>query len=890
MKIARRRLVGAGAAAALVAAMVAGWNTLPGAGLRWALVDGLRRLGMAEVTLSDADVSLFGGQVVVRQVVAKAPSGQPLALRDLNLGFHWRPLLNKRIVVDSVALEGLDIEVRRTAKGIEINGLPLAVSGGGGDSWAYDLGSLRLSNSRLAVSDGAAKVVVELDRLDLDGLSSGSPEAPVHFTLAGRANGAPLTLAGSATPFAADPGFTLRLDVDRFDLAQLAPALAPLRLLGRLDAHLAINGRVAEWEGAGTLKLDAPVVAAPGLDGSARSATVDLAGLHRKGDHLTAKGSAELAGLEGKAEPLAGGAALLHLDAAELAWDRRAGRLAWTGAVRAQQPKVTGADFDASPERVAWSGQVEVEPASGRGHAEGHLDADKVQAGSGGLVATQRRLAVDGRAEFAAEGATATLGLAIDGLLLRDPKRQQDWVAAERLEAGDLQLSTTGGVAIARLAAKGAAVLRRDRGAPGKGFPWRAEARELAAERLRLEVGGAAGAASVSLNGLTLRLTRTAAGFIGLADLPTAQPAPAAPSSPPQPTPPLALGRLSVSGGSTVIFEDRTTPERVHLDLRSVELALSDLDSGKPDRDSPFSLNAEVGEATIAAHGAVRPFAADLSGSVIGEIRGLELPPLSPYAADALGVTLHTGHFDGKLQVQARRRALEGQMDLVLSDLFLDEPAPNAPLRRKVDLPIETVLDLLRDGEDRIRLAIPIGGDLANPDFDVSDAVSQAVAGALRSTAVTTLKVMFPVAAIIGMVIDANEQHLSLQPLAFAAGAEELPADAGTRLDGVAELLRARPNLKLKLCGKAGPGDWPGLYERRRQERQPLLFKLSRMVGLETEVPQPNHDLLLQLAERRAAVTKEYLADRAGIDAARLFECRPQVEAEGKAPRVELLL
>lgn len=887
MRMTRRRWIGAGVGAVVLGAAVAGWNTLPGAGLRWAVVDGLRRLGMAEVSLSDADISLFGGKVVVHSIVANAPGGRPLGLRDLTLGFHWRPLLDRKVVVDALALEGLDIEVTRTAKGIEVNGLPLAVTGGGGaggDAWTYDLGSLRLSNSRLILADGATRLVVELDRLDLDDLSSGSPEVPLKFHLAGRANGAPLTLTGTATPFAADPGFAARLDVDRFDLA----ALAALQAKGHLAAHLGLSGRATEWEAAGTLAVEAPAVAGA----TAKTLAVELGRLHHRGDVLTLKGAADLGGLAAAAGPATVAAATLHLDAAELAWAAGSHRLSWSGGAAAQGLKVTADGIDAAPERLAWSGRAELDPATLAGRAEGRVETDRLQAVFGALTLGLRRLAVDGRAEFGQGGvaATATLGLAADGLLLREPGLGQDWLSAEHIDATDLQLSTTGGVAIGRLAAKTVAGLRRDRVGPARGFPWRAEARTLAAERLRLDTDGAAGAASAVFDGLTLRLTRTDDGFLGLAAGPAAPQQP--PAAQPAPLPPLALGRLSVTGASKVVFEDRTTPERVRIELQAVELSLADLDSAKPERDSPFSLNAEIGEATIAAHGHARPFAAELSGEVLGEIRGLELPPLSPYAADALGVTLHTGHFDGKLQVAARRRALEGKVDLVLSDLFVDQPDPNAPLRRKVDMPIETVLDLLRDGEDRIRLAIPIGGDLANPDFDVSDAVSQAVAGALKSTAVTTLKVMFPVAAIIGMVIDADDHpHLSLQPVVFDPGAEALPDGAPARLDGVAELLKARPNLKLKLCGKAGPADWPALFERRRLERQPLLAKLQKLVGLDAkELPPPNHDALAELAAHRAGLAKEYLADRAGIDAARLFECRPEVEPEGKPGRVDLLL
>ena len=209
-------------------------------------------------------------------------------------------------------------------------------------------------------------------------------------------------------------------------------------------------------------------------------------------------------------------------------------------------------------------------------------------------------------------------------------------------------------------------------------------------------------------------------------------------------------------------------------------------------------------------------------------------------------------------------------------------------------MPIETVLDLLRDGEDRIRLTVPVGGDLGDPQFDVSDAVSQAIAGALKSTALTTLKVVFPVAALVSLVIDADDRaRLSLQPLEFAAGEAELDAEHRTRLSAVAELMKGRPGLRLKLCGKAVPADWPELSLAKRQEETPLLARMQRLIGVDKQLAAalpPDRAVLAELAARRAAAAKEFLADRSGIDAGRLFECRPEVDGDGKSARVELLL
>ena len=404
------------------------------------------------------------------------------------------------------------------------------------------------------------------------------------------------------------------------------------------------------------------------------------------------------------------------------------------------------------------------------------------------------------------------------------------------------------------------------------------------AEQGALSAAGDVTAKGLALDGVSARLVRTADGFEGF---------PAAEGEGGGEPMRLGLARLTVTGGR-VEFEDRTPSEPVRLTVDDIELAARRLDTGRPDRDSPFRLSARLQGARIEARGALRPFASTLSGSVKGRVEALDLPALSPYAADTFGVRLHTGQFDGDLAVSLDRGALDGRMDIVLSRLFVDQPDPRAPLARQADMPVETVLDLLRDSEQRIRLTIPVRGDLSRPDFDVSDAVSQAVGGALKSTVLTTLKVAFPVVALIGLVIDeASTPRLSLEPLVFAAGEQALTPAHEEHLGTVAELLHQRPGVKLTICGVAVPAaDWPPLAERRRRERADLLSRLREMVG-RPPVPAedtPDRDLLGELADRRNQAVKGWLV-AAGVEPGRLFVCRPRLSEEpGAVPAVDLLI
>lgn len=837
-----RRAVPWLAAFALVALALAGGRWLPDAGLRWGVVEGLRALGMAEVALGGADLSLFQGRVVVRGVSARAGSGTPLDLAGALVDFRWRPLLDKRLSLRTAELQGVRLDARRDGDAWVVNGLPLPLGGAAGGGWSFEADALRLADSRLVVEDGGVTLDVDITALTIDNLRGWDPEAELSWRLEGRINGAAMTVEGTAAPFAAKPRLALTAMVEGFDLAALR---APARRSG-------IDGLSG--------KLSARMAVAAG-DGPVR-----------------AKGSASVA----KAAAAAGAVALAggFEWKGVLAW--RPGAIEADGALRAEALRVTHPDGGVDVRSAEWAGVSRTGGGGRPFEAEGKLDlagmvgrlgehrVDHARAGVTGRLAVVEASAAD-TVMPPLEGAVAAW---VEGLRVEDPAHGRAVAAADKVTAAGVVFSPAGGARAARIEAAGLAA--KD---------GRVRIARAVAEDGVLSVAGAVTVASLGLEGVSARLVRTADGFEGF---------PAAEGEGGGEPPRVALGRLKVAGG-TVEFEDRTPSEPVRLRLDGIEVSVRGLDTAQPGRDSPFRLSARLQGAKVAARGVLRPFAPSPSGSVTGRIEALDLPPLSPYAADSLGVHLHTGQFDGELAVSLERGELDGRMDIVLSKLFVAQPDPKAPLAVQADMPVETVLDLLRDSEQRIRLTIPVRGDLSRPDFDVSDAVSQAVGGALKSTVVTTLKVAFPVVALIGFVIDeASTPRLSLEPLAFQAGEHGLAPAHVERLETVAALLRQRPGVKLNVCGVAtASADWPVLAERRRRAQADLLSRLRAMVG-KPAVPAEDtadRDALAELADRRAQAVKAWLVDQGRIDPGRLFLCRPRVSEEvGTAPRVDLLI
>lgn len=875
--------------AVLLAVAVPAGLYLPDFGLRWGVMKGLVEMGWSQASVTQARLSLWKGDVAIRGMQAVSSLGEALGIDGIDLNFRWKPLLERRLWLEHVNLDKAEVVLTRDGSGWRINGLPLP--GGGSEpaqasDWGYGITALTLTDSMLRIEDGPLRVAVAVTRLDVRDVQSWNPLALASVSLQGRINGAPIALQGTFRPFASSLDFVADVDLRGLDSTPFAqwgglPGWAgavggKVRLSGDLSGKSAIaaDGRIELNNG--VLPLDGGKVSAKSLvwqgklawaDGLKAAGTLDVA------DLAFAQGQASIA------------AASLQANLTGAVADSRAEVLDWSGSLTAKGWDMTMDGLRIRHGHLAWAGDTHLNLSAkaktlfrAKGRADG---ADTV------IVSGPWRLAAaktEAEGEFAHERPegllpplAASMTLAVDGLSVHQGDRQ--WLAADQAKLRGLDFSAKA-VTLARLEAGGVSGLARD-----KLYNPRVKVRSVTLERLRVSPQGDLEAASLSLAQPVLRLNRDQTGFQGFSDIKDKN----AQAGDDTAMPRLALGRLRVNGGQ-VEFRDRSTADPVRLSIADLAVEMGAVDSAAPDQDSAFTLAAGIGAAQVSAQGALRPFQPVPGLDVKGKVRALDLPPLSPYAADALGVNLHTGQLDAQVAMAVRAGKLDGKLDIVLSRLTIAQPDPNAPLARQADMPIETVLDLLRDGEDRISLAIPVKGDLDNPNFDTSDAVNQAIGGALKSTVFTTLKVAFPLVGLIGLVIDEAEKPvLALQSVDFADGSSQVGEPQAVSLKKIAELLGARDGIRLNLCGVAVTAkDGPVL-----RSDIGFLARLKAMMAEKDreELAEVHRDRLRRLAEARAVAVKSWLVDQGGIDQGRLFTCRPRIDDGDKAlPRVDLVL
>jgi len=293
------------------------------------------------------------------------------------------------------------------------------------------------------------------------------------------------------------------------------------------------------------------------------------------------------------------------------------------------------------------------------------------------------------------------------------------------------------------------------------------------------------------------------------------------------------------------------------------------------------------------------------SGRVKLDLVEIQLPTYAAQVARAAGYQLTRGALTLDATVELQGEEVDLKSKVLLRDLRVDELNAGR-FEQTFGMPLDLALALLRDPFGRISLPISGRFQASGGGVDLAPLLVATLRQALLGAVTTPLKSVGFLAkggaALVGG-IGAAAGGLRLDPLATPPG-EATPSDLEP-LSGLAQLLDARPQLALVLRGRAGPSDDPplarrmlaeaargegelppvsaGFLQRRRllgaledwDQGEPSALDeldaedaevLARWAGA-VEVPEQRR---LALAQARAELVRERLAQEHGVDPSRL--------------------
>lgn len=235
-------------------------------------------------------------------------------------------------------------------------------------------------------------------------------------------------------------------------------------------------------------------------------------------------------------------------------------------------------------------------------------------------------------------------------------------------------------------------------------------------------------------------------------------------------TPHFAVSIEQLKGHIDGLASDATQPARVAL-------------NGRIDQYAPATVE---GSFTV---GVPREAAFKLS------FTGVEMATFTPYVSRFAGYRIERGTLDVDLDYTVSGPRVIGNNRIILNRLVLGErvDSPDA-----LDLPLTLALAVLKDSRGVIDVALPLRGDLSNPQFDYGALIGKA----LRALVVKAVKAPFTLLARL-----VGGKAKDLRTVAFAPGSAQLPAAQMEPLQKVAQALTARPQLTLHIHPLADQND-----------------------------------------------------------------------------------
>ncbi|MEF8794150.1 DUF748 domain-containing protein [Thiohalorhabdus sp.] len=285
--------------------------------------------------------------------------------------------------------------------------------------------------------------------------------------------------------------------------------------------------------------------------------------------------------------------------------------------------------------------------------------------------------------------------------------------------------------------------------------------------------------------------------------------------------------RISVAGialaNSTLRFADRSLPLPFSARIHELGGEISTLatDTQEP---AEVQLEGQVGEHGLArVAGRIHAWQPMRDTNLTLTFRNLEVPAYSPYTVAFAGRRIAGGRMDLDLSYAISGERLEGRNSIALYDLELGEKvdSPGA-----MDLPLGFAVALLKNSEGVIELAIPVTGDVGDPQFELGGAIRKAVTGVIGKV------VSSPFRFLAGLVGAGDED---LGRIAFSPGRSDLTPPQKERVALLRKALADRPKLAIELAGPFD-ADVDGPALKRQRAVKELAAKL-REPGREVASP-----------------------------------------------------
>src|SRR5437867_2847092 len=210
------------------------------------------------------------------------------------------------------------------------------------------------------------------------------------------------------------------------------------------------------------------------------------------------------------------------------------------------------------------------------------------------------------------------------------------------------------------------------------------------------------------------------------------KPGSAAPAEPQKPGGlpiPVEIGTIVIEDGYSR-FLDRTVEPAFSQEISRLGLAIEGL-SSTPDRRARLATQAVIGgTSAFDLHGEIAPIG-EVYADLNGELRDFKLPSVNPYADPVTAWFMKSGELAIKMHFRIEKNHLTADNEIVVKNVTVAPSREGDEVKKKVGLPLGMIVALITDQDNRIKVNVPLSGEVSQVQAGMGDAIWTAVRNAV---------------------------------------------------------------------------------------------------------------------------------------------------------------
>ena len=238
-----------------------------------------------------------------------------------------------------------------------------------------------------------------------------------------------------------------------------------------------------------------------------------------------------------------------------------------------------------------------------------------------------------------------------------------------------------------------------------------------------------------------------------------------------------------------ISVRDRSIDPEFKTNIDNIVLRLESL-STDPEIEGKISFKALIDDkATVLNEASIRPFANPLSMEMVFKLNNYFLEVLSPYVGKYTGRKAESGKLDVTVEYRIMDNKLDANHKVVVQSFDFGEKVESD---NALKLPFGMVIALLEDSQERIKISLPVDGDISDPEFHYFHLVGQ-VAKDFFFKIITK-----PFSALVSMVGSSSTTE-DYGYIRFSPGRSELLDEEKEKIRTIIEAFKQRPNIAIKI-------------------------------------------------------------------------------------------